>query len=287
MIKTEDTVGGKPVYKCTFTASYKKANEIQFQSWDKDEWKHQTPVNKGVKTELAELDGKLVKASDDENVNGEIVEFKPDETSETTVPETTVSETTVPETTVSETTVPETTAPDKIYTAENGEEINLDQKVERAADDTQLTGISNEFKNLQILGVQKKKDTTKRSIRFITVVNNKVIQDADDYGYIAVGAANMDIARSIVESYTLDKAPSKNVFSCKDKDNKISGDYGKKAADKDYKYVTYSVNDIKEYAVGVMFYVKDKNGNVFYAHYTNSGGTTYNSCVTDWNALVG
>ena len=96
MAKIEDTVGGKPVYKCTFTASYKKANEIQFQSWDKDEWKHQTPVNKGVKTELAELDGKLVKASDDENVNGEIVEYKPDETSETTAPGTTAPETTVP-----------------------------------------------------------------------------------------------------------------------------------------------------------------------------------------------
>ena len=96
MIKTEDTVGGKPVYKCTFTASYKKANEIQFQSWDKDEWKRQTPVNKGTKTELAELDGKLVKASDDENVNGEIVEYKPDETSENNSTRTTAPETTVP-----------------------------------------------------------------------------------------------------------------------------------------------------------------------------------------------
>ena len=97
MKATGTTVGGKPVYSATFTADYEKANAVQFQSWDKDEWKHQTPVNKGVKTELAELDGKLVKASDDENVNGEIVEFKPDDTSETTVPETTVSETTVPE----------------------------------------------------------------------------------------------------------------------------------------------------------------------------------------------
>ena len=118
MKATGTTVGGKPVYSATFTADYKKANAVQFQSWDKDEWKHQTPVNKGVKTELAELDGKLVKASDDENVNGEIVEFKPDDTSETTVPETTVSETTVPETTVSETTVPETTVPETTVPSE-------------------------------------------------------------------------------------------------------------------------------------------------------------------------
>ena len=142
--------------------------------------------------------------------------------------------------------------------------------------------------NLQILGVQKKSETDTRDIRFVSVINNAIVQDAEDYGYIAIGAGDMTTARSIVESdsYSLENAPSKNVFSCKGKSNRISGDYGKSDSDKDYKYVTLAVNNIRDYAVAVRFYVKDKNGNVFYAPYINSAGNNYFSCSVNWAALV-
>lgn len=173
-----------------------------------------------------------------------------------------------------------------IYTDSDGKEIDLDETISREADDTALTGIGNEFKNLQILGVQKKKNTAEHDIRFVTVVNNDIIKDADDYGYIAVSAQGMENARSAVEGLTLDKAPAKHIFRCKDTNNNISGDYGKSTAVTKYKYVTCAVNNIGDNAAAVMFYVKDKNGNVFYAPYTNSSGTTYNSCSADWDALT-
>lgn len=179
----------------------------------------------------------------------------------------------------------ETTPAGNIYTDSNGKTIDLSETMPRETDDTALTGIGNEFKNMQILGVQKKKDTEKHNIRFVTVVNRDIINDAEDYGYIAVGASGTDKARAAVENYTLDKAPAKNVFSCKGTSNKISGDYGKNGADTKYKYVTYSVNNIGDYGIGVVFYVKDTKGNVFYAPYTNSAGVTYNSCAADWESL--
>lgn len=171
------------------------------------------------------------------------------------------------------------------YTDANGKVISLSEVISREADDTALTGIGNEFKNLQILGVQKKTESTSNSVRFVTVVNRDILNDADDYGYIAVGADSMDEARSIVEGYTLDNAPEKNVFTCKGTSNKISGDYGKDGANTKYKYVTYAVNNIGDYSVAVMFYVKDTKGNVYYAPYTNSAGNTYNSCSVNWNVL--
>lgn len=174
---------------------------------------------------------------------------------------------------------------DSVYVAGNGERIDLTEKTLRAADDTSLTGITNEFKNLEILGVQKKEDESKRDIRFVTVINNEVLKDAEDYGYIAVGALDKETARTALESYLLDKAPANHIFSCKGTSNKISGEYGKSDVDTKYKYVTFVVNNIGDFSVGVIFYVKNKDGKVYYAPYTNSSGT-YKNCVTDWNALT-
>ncbi len=175
--------------------------------------------------------------------------------------------------------------PEEYYTPSTGDPIKLTDTVQRAADDTTLQNIPNEFKNLQILGVQKKIDNIKKSVRFVTVVNNNILKDAQDYGYIAVGAIDTAMARSFAESYTLDTAPSGNVFCCKGKDNRISGDYGKASSNKPYKYVTFAVNNIADFSVAAVFYVKDKNGNVYYAPYTNSAGTTYKSCAVNWAAL--
>lgn len=174
---------------------------------------------------------------------------------------------------------------ENVYITENGERINITDKTVRAADDTVLTGISNEFKNLEILGVQKKADESKHDIRFVTVINREIIKDAEDYGYIAIGASNMETARSVVEGYTLDTAPSKHVFSCRNSSNRISGEYGNKDSDTKYKYVTFAVNNIGENAVAAMFYVKDSKGKVYYAPYTNKDDITYNSCSANWEIL--
>ena len=116
-------------------------------------------------------------------------------------------------------------------------------------------------------------------------MNNDILKDAEDYGYIVVGSTDMDNARSIVEEFSLDTAPARNVFSCKGKDNRISGDYGKFSSEKDYKYITFAVNNIGSYAIAAVFYVKDSEGNVFYAPYINSEGKEYKSCSVNWEAL--
>ncbi len=214
----------------------------------------------------------------------------------TTIAPTTVEPTTEPvepetqEPTSSEpaTVEPTTAAPtepaENYYVPSDGTPINLAEKIEREAEDTALSGIGNEFRNLQILGVQKKNDTTKNSVRFVTVINNAIVKDAEDYGYIAVGASSKTTARTVVESFTLNNAPARHVFSCLGKSNSVSGDYGKSGVDTKYKYITFAVNNIGDNAVAVMFYVKDKNGNVHYSPYTNSEGE-YKSCSTTWGEL--
>jgi hypothetical protein len=72
MEKTDETVDGVAVYKVTFTADYTNVNAIQFQSWDNNAWKDEVVVNKGKKTALADLNGKLVKA------DGSVNEYKVD-----------------------------------------------------------------------------------------------------------------------------------------------------------------------------------------------------------------
>ena len=145
------------------------------------------------------------------------------------------------------------------------------------------------FKNLEILGVQKKLSDAdeSRGVRFVTVIDNEVVQDAEDYGYIAVAGDDMNDAREKIADVTLDTVSAKNVFTCKETDNTVSGDYGKYSSDKSYKYVTFAINNIREKGVAVMFYLKDKNGNVYYAPYTNKSGDSFNNCAVDWAALTG
>ena len=172
------------------------------------------------------------------------------------------------------------------YTDKDGKVIDLDETMTKQSDDTLLSGIGDTFKNLQLLGVQKKNDTSKNSVRFVSVINSEIVKDAADYGYIVAGAGLVDTARTIVESYkTSGEIPAKHMFSCRNSSNKISGNYGNKDADTKYKYVTFAVNNIGSNAVAAMFYVKDTNGKMYYAPYTNSSGTTYASCAANWASL--
>ena len=175
------------------------------------------------------------------------------------------------------------------YTTEDGKAVELAETFTRDADDKANFGIGNVFKNLEILGVQKKLSDAdeSRGVRFVTVIDNEVVQDAEDYGYIAVAGDDMNDAREKIADVTLDTVSAKNVFTCKGTDNTVSGDYGKYSSDKSYKYVTFAINNIREMGVAVMFYLKDKNGNVYYAPYTNKSGDSFNNCAVDWAALTG
>ena len=183
-------------------------------------------------------------------------------------------------------------APSPVYTTESGTTINLAATFTRDAEDTTEFGIGNEFKNFEILGVQKKSAAStvageeNRAVRFVAALNNEIVQDADDYGFIAVVGDDMDDARANIEDVTLENAPAKNVFTCKGTNNSVSGEYGKYASEKGYKYITFAINNIKDMGVAVMFYLRDKDGNVFYAPYTNNGGVTYANCAVDWTALI-
>ena len=205
----------------------------------------------------------------------------------TTVAPTTAEPTTeAVEPTTAEPTTAETDPVENGYTDKNGKTIDLDETMTKQSDDTLLSDIDNTFKNLQLLGVQKKNDTNKNSIRFVSVINSEIVKDAADYGYIVAGAGLVDTARTIVESYkTSGEIPAKHMFSCRNSSNKISGNYGNKDADTKYKYVTFAVNNIGANAVAAMFYVKDTNGKMYYAPYTNSSGTTYTSCAANWASI--
>ncbi len=174
------------------------------------------------------------------------------------------------------------------YVTKDGVELSLTAEFTRDSEDTTPFGISNTFKNFQILGVQKKAeaDDNARSVRFISVLKDEILQDAADYGFIAVGSDSMEAARNIVTSLSLDTVPEKNVFSCKDFDNEVSGEYGVSNSDKSYKYVTLGVDNIGDSGVAVMFYLKDTNGSVFYAPYVDSVGEIFNNCAVDWATLI-
>lgn len=179
-----------------------------------------------------------------------------------------------------------TQKPDTVYTTQNGTDIDLTATFTRDAEDKAKFGIGNTFKNFEILGVQKKSDENERAVRFVAVMNNNVVQDAEDYGFIAVEGDDMDDARAKIANVTLDNAPQENVFTCKETGNSVSENYGKYDSKTDYKYVTLAINNIRDKGVAVMFYVKDKNDNVYYAPYTNKNGDSFNNCAVDWETLI-
>ncbi len=175
---------------------------------------------------------------------------------------------------------------EKVYVTGSGDIVNCDSYFSRDAADTVDFGFNEDFKSAQILGVQKKRaDLNEKSVRFIAVLKNKIAQDADEYGFIAIANSTVDGARTAANTVTLDNAPSKNIFNCKNTNNTVSGDYGKYSTDTSYKYVTYAVNKIGDKAVAVKFYIK-KGNNVIYADYKNGEGDFFNNCAVNW-ALLG
>ena len=172
---------------------------------------------------------------------------------------------------------------DDYYTTSNGTQIDLKAQFNRDETDTTDFGVNGPFQNLQILGVQKKETADgQHSIRFVAVVKDEILQDADDYGFIAIGSSSLDKVRTAAPNITVESVSKK--YSCKDKNNLISGDYGKHDSDTGYKYVTFAVNNIGNNAVGVRFYVQ-KGTSVHYADYINDNNETLSYCAADWASL--
>lgn len=170
----------------------------------------------------------------------------------------------------------------KKYRTNADEEINLDGWFSRDEEDEVNFGIGNNFKHFQLLGVQKKNNEN-RDIRFIAVLNNEVAQDADEYGFIAAKGSSSEEAAENLKGVTYNTA--KNIYDCKGTSNSVSGDYGIYKSSKDYKYITFAVNNIGDKAAAVRFYVK-KGGKVYYADYINKQDETKEVCSADWAALT-
>lgn len=170
-----------------------------------------------------------------------------------------------------------------VYVLSGGKTVNLKGTFSRDAADSKDFGFDEDFRNAQIIGVQKKNSGNK-DLRFVAVLRNEIAQDADSYGFIALGSTTVARARERVESFTLETAGSR-AFNCKNTDNNVSGDYGVYSTNTPYKYVTYAVDGIGDNAVAVMFYIK-KGSNVYYCEYKNGAGNYLKSCAVNW-ALLG
>ena len=144
------------------------------------------------------------------------------------------------------------------------------------------------YRSLDLLGVQLKEDTSKRDVRFITVVNSDILasNEVEDYGYIFTATSKSQTeARDNIHKLTLDNAT--HIYSCRDTYNTFTYEYGTTDFEStDYKYVTAAINDIPDNAtIGARFYVKLKDDTVLYATYKPEE-YTYDGCAVDFDELV-
>lgn len=162
--------------------------------------------------------------------------------------------------------------------------------VAKGVDDTlaEANGYTNLF-NFKILGVQKKNDvdvlsTNNNDVRFVTVVNNNILMDADEYGYVFAKFDSKEQARAHADEI---QAGGSKVLTkpCTETSNTISGNYGLYNEDTNYKYVTATVNGIGDDTVAARFYIK-KGSTYYYADYTNDQNQTYGVCAAAYSDLT-
>ena len=168
------------------------------------------------------------------------------------------------------------------YFTEDSQSVDLDAIVSKDAEDTLLGIPGNRFRNLELLGVQykNKKTNNEKPFRFVATAKTEILRDALDYGFIVLRTKNgYSKAREYITDVKIETVNSKYVFSCKETNNTVSGEYGTYNSDTSYKYVTCGVEDLADYAYAAKFYVTDKNGKTYYAVYEKSAGETYNNCV--------
>lgn len=159
------------------------------------------------------------------------------------------------------------------------------------AGDASFSLSQSEFKNIELLGVQKKTDSGTNDMRFVAVVNRGIIKsaleaggDVEDYGFV-IARTNYTSTAGATENYikkvTLNAAGTVT-RSCMHTDNTYSGLYGSYKSDTMYKYVTLAVKDVPDdMGFVVRFYVKTSSGRVYYADYKSG----YTGCVTSYSYL--
>ncbi|MCR5652266.1 MAG: leucine-rich repeat domain-containing protein [Ruminococcus sp.] len=160
----------------------------------------------------------------------------------------------------------------------------------KESDDTSFMLSQKTFKNIELLGVQKKIDKGTHDMRFVAVVNEGIIKDADEHGDIAdygfvVAKTNYTSTSEATDNYVSKVTlGAKNTLSrsCMYTVNSYSGIYGRKDTNTKYKYMTLAVKDVPDdQGFVVRFYVKTKSGRVYYANHKNN----CKGCVTSYSYL--
>ena len=135
-------------------------------------------------------------------------------------------------------------------------------------------------KNFELMGVQRKSDA-ENAIRFVSVIDAKLIAAADDYGYI-IGTTTKDrlTAMQNAGNITLENVPHLAV-SCKGTSNQIYNNYGEYDADTNYKYVTAAIENITDPSKTILARVYVKCGDkTYYGDYITTDKKTYEGCAT-------
>jgi hypothetical protein len=178
---------------------------------------------------------------------------------------------------------------ENIYTTDDDTNVIVGEAIEHEADDqTWLKDYS--LNNLGILGVQKRADSETDDMRFVAAVNNDIIQDADEYGFIVGKSAKTDVAeaRGYAEKAKYGEDENCATIDCKGTSNKISEKFGWYASDTPYKYVTLAVENVPDdQTLVVRFYVK-KGNNIWYSRYQKDQTVYknfYKGLAVNWDAI--
>jgi hypothetical protein len=171
-----------------------------------------------------------------------------------------------------------------IYTVIAEEESAAEVEMTPETEDT--LGVTFQ-KSLELVGVQKKADSDTNDMRFVSVINSDLIENATDYGYI-IGTTSKDKAQAMSEAakITLENA-SKYKVSCKETSNQISGAYGEYESDTNYKYVTAAVENITNTSKTIFarVYVTLEDGTTLYGKYITVDETEYDGCASSYAEL--
>jgi uncharacterized protein YbbK (DUF523 family) len=177
---------------------------------------------------------------------------------------------------------------EQIYTTDGKKDILIGESIEHDAADA--AWLNYDLTNLNVLGVQKKANSESNDMRFVAAVNNDIIQDADEYGFIVAksGQADVAIARGYAPKAKYGEDENCTTIDCKGTSNKISGDFGAYEADTPYKYVTLTIENVPDnQTLVVRFYVK-KGDNIWYSRYQKDQSVYknfYKGLAVNWDAL--
>lgn len=158
--------------------------------------------------------------------------------------------------------------------------------------------------NFEICGVQLKEyeeDTENKALRFVSVIDKKILEKAESYGYV-IGKTNSAESSEFINrnAFSLIKDSENAVtLDCTNTDNQVFGDYGKRDTTTNYKYITAAVNHIEDglgldttiiarpYVVLKDEFKAENGPKIIYGQYVNfSTGENYCACSTTYNNIL-